>query len=386
MPRDIRPRRVCFLLRSLERGGAERQVVVLASNLQSLGWETTVITFYSGGALSRELEQAGVKVRDLGKRSRWHTLGFLFQFVKLVRSIRPDVIQSILTVPNIVTGLLGPAIGKTAVVWGIRTSEMDLSQFDGFARFASWLERCLSWIPKLIICNSAAGRDISIARGFPSNRVRVIVNGIDTQMFVRDESARKRLHAEWKIMTGTAVIGIMARLDPMKGHNTLIEAVARLTERGNPLRLVCAGGGDERILRDLKRLSCELKVDEKILWLGSRTDLPAVYSAFDVCVSASIGEGFSNSIAESMACEVIPVVTAVGDSAAIVGEIGWVVPPNDSKILAEAIEKAISLLSKSDAGDVGRRARARIVERFSISSLVAASAAAFASVLESGDR
>jgi glycosyltransferase involved in cell wall biosynthesis len=95
--------------------------------------------------------------------------------------------------------------------------------------------------------------------------------------------------------------------------------------------------------------------------------MPAVYSALDLLVSASLGEGFSNVIGEAMACAVPCVVTDVGDSAWLVGDAGRVVPAKDPEALAGAIAGLLS----EDRAALGARARARIVENFSEAALVA---------------
>jgi glycosyltransferase involved in cell wall biosynthesis len=92
-------------------------------------------------------------------------------------------------------------------------------------------------------------------------------------------------------------------------------------------------------------------------------------ASFDIVSSSSIGEGFPNTIGEAMACEVPCVVTNVGDSAAIVGDTGRVVPPGNPGALAKAWEELIDL-GAAGREELGRRARARIVENFSLAAVV----------------
>jgi len=98
--------------------------------------------------------------------------------------------------------------------------------------------------------------------------------------------------------------------------------------------------------------------------------MPAVLSAFDIACSASaFGEGFSNAIAEAMACEIPCVGTNVGDTAALIGDTGAIVPPGDPDRLSSAIASLL-VMSTEERADLGRRARERIIENFGIRALV----------------
>jgi len=104
--------------------------------------------------------------------------------------------------------------------------------------------------------------------------------------------------------------------------------------------------------------------------LGLRRDVERLYAMSDIVVSTSaFGEGFSNAIAEGMSCGLVPVSTDVGDARLIVGDAGHVVAPCDPKALAAAIA-GVAALSPADRAARGLRARARIVERFSLENAV----------------
>jgi len=116
-------------------------------------------------------------------------------------------------------------------------------------------------------------------------------------------------------------------------------------------------------------LSESLQLSERLIWLGSRDDMLAVYNALDVAVSSSsCGEGFSNVVAEAMACGTPCVVTDVGDSAMIVGCMGEVVPTKNPKALAEAVETTLNKINRSAHQE--EQLRQTITERFSVSRLI----------------
>ena len=132
------PKTILFLVRSLDRGGAERQLIVLAKGLASRGHAVSVAVFYGGGVYENELAEAGIRVINLGKTGRWNILLFLNRLMRLLRKERPTVLHSYLGVPNILAAALKPLLPGTRIVWGVRASNVDLSHYDWLLRLAYW--------------------------------------------------------------------------------------------------------------------------------------------------------------------------------------------------------------------------------------------------------
>lgn len=360
--------RVVLFIRSLEIGGAERQLVVLAQGLKARGVDVRVLTFYPGGALRGELEAARVPVADLAKRGRWDVLPFFFRLVGWLQRERPAVLYSFLPTANTLGVIAGRLSGVSRIVWGVRSSNLDLSRYDWLSRVDAFVARHLARFADRIVCNSREGARSHGAAGYPRDKLAVIENGIDTARFSYDPEGRARVRREWGIADGEVLIGLVARLDPMKGHETFLHAAALLAREVPKVRIVCVGDGPAEYARLLKELAASLGLTG-LVSAGARTDMAAVYSAFDIASSSSYGEGFSNAIAEAMACERVCVVTDVGDSARIVAETGWAVPPRDPDALAKAWTAAL-LLSPGERLNRGRAARARIKAEFSVTGMV----------------
>ena len=128
--------RVTLLTRSLERGGAERQLSWLAQGLAQRGHQVNVLSFYPGGGLEGELRAGGVPIWSPGKSGRWDLLGFGQRLIALLRRLQPQVLYSFLDTPNLVAAWLSPFLPGTRIVWGIRASDMDLTRYGDFARLA----------------------------------------------------------------------------------------------------------------------------------------------------------------------------------------------------------------------------------------------------------
>lgn len=354
--------KILFLIRSLTPGGAERQLVVLARGLRQRGHQVAVAIFYPGGALEAELRGAQIPIYSLAKRGRWDVLGFLRRFVTTVRHYRPDVLHSYLS--NLVTVLVHPFLPSMKIVWGVRSSYMDFSRYDWLFRVSYALECRLAHSADLIISNSHAGRRGHVADGYPENKMVVIANGIDTVRFCQKPEARGRIRAEWRIARDEELIGIVGRLDPMKDHETFLEAATLLARVRNTARFVCVGDGPPEYRAMLQARARALGLSDRTLWVGMRSDVPEVYNALDVLVNCSYGEGFSNVIGEAMACGVPCVATDVGDSRLIIGALGAVVPPKDPVALKRGMEQVLDCRLPSS------EIRRRIVQQFSLEILL----------------
>jgi glycosyltransferase involved in cell wall biosynthesis len=357
---------IVFLTRALDIGGAQRQLVELALGLHRQGWSVRVLLFYGGGALEPQLKQAGVEVVSLGKEGRWAVLGFVRRLVKEIRRTRPDFVHGYLDVANMLLAALRPFFGGTRVVWGVRASYVDLSRYDTLARIVFHLGVLSSRLADLIICNSESGRVYHAAQGYPSERMTVIPNGVDSQQFRRSDSARSEIRDAWGIAADQKLVGIVGRLDPMKDHPNFLRAAAMVAASRQDLRFVCVGDGPPAYRASLEALAIELGVADRLLWAGARTDMWRVYNALDLAVSASaFGEGTSNAISEAMATGVPCVATDVGDAAALIGGLGRICPARDSAALAGAITAALSALP-CDAEAI----RGRMLSDFSPESLL----------------
>lgn len=376
------PLRVVILARSLDYGGAERQMIALARGLHQRGHRVVVAVLYSGGPLERDLHERGVPVEVFAKRGRWDVAGFLLRLLRFLRRERPQIVHGYLEFQNVLATAMQPFHGGR-VVWGVRASDRPLARYDWLMRVVSRVERRLSRFPGLVIANSHAGREHSVGQGFPASRVIVIANGIDTDRFRPDRAAGHRLRDELGIDRDREVVGLVGRFDPMKDHPAFLEAAARVASERPAALFLCVGTGPAAYGAALAALAERLGLGSRVIWAGARGDMPAVFNALTVAVSSSSsGEGFPNVVGEAMACGVPCVVTDVGDSARVVGDQGEVVPPGDPVALAAGIGRMLERLER-DAVDA-TAVRGRIVEHFSVSRLVEQTEAAL-TALVAGD-
>lgn len=334
--------KITFLIRSLEGGGAERQLLFTAKGLAPQGHNVSVVTFYDVCFYAAELDNSVVRLIPLHKQGRWDLLSFYWRLIKQLRQEAPEALYSFLDSANVFSILCKPFLPHTKIIWGVRASNVDFANYPWISRWSYKAECFLSRFADRIIANSRAGLDYAAAHGFPREKMSVVHNGIDTEYFAPDHSLGLPLRTQWGVANDQLLIGLVGRIDPMKGHEVFLQAAAILKENFTDMRFVCVGDGEKAYVERMRAVAKDLKLEDVLTWAGVQSDMPAVYNALDLLVSSSsFGEGFSNVIAEAMACGVPCVVTDVGDSADIVGDCGELVPPNQPQLLADAITRQI---------------------------------------------
>ena len=363
-------KKVLFLIRSLNVGGAERQIVITAKGLAEQGYDVTVLTFYSGGAYAEELLDTKVRLLSLHKKGRWDLFPFFFSLISVLRRESPNAVYSFLGVANIFSLLVRSFVPDMRVIWGVRASNMDLRYFDWATRWSYWLECRLARFADLIIANSQAGLEYSVSQGFPRRKMVAVPNGIDTERFRPDKEAGQRIRETWGVGENERLIGLVGRIDPMKDHSNFLKAAALIRCQVENVRFVCVGKGEESYEKSMRSLATKMGLDDILIWAGEHSNMMGVYNALDIASSSSsYGEGFPNVVGEAMSCSVPCVVTDVGDSALLVGPTGYVVPPNDSKALS-SVWSEMFLLDEMEFRAKAVASRERVISEFSINDLI----------------
>jgi glycosyltransferase involved in cell wall biosynthesis len=359
-----------FLIRALDHGGAERQLIELVKAIDKSRHQITVATFYDGGGLRPEIENLdGVRLVSLGKKGRWDLIPFVWRLDRLVREIRPDVLHGYMGIANELCSLMGWLHGGR-VVWGMRQSERAKGQYDWLSSAFSHVGVWASKSADLIIANSVAGKLHYTRTGYPAERMTVVHNGIDIVRFHPDRAAGRELRREWKIGDDQLLIGLVARLDPQKDHRNFLQAAALVAGRRADARFICVGNGPESTAKALQEEAHRLGLNGRLQWVPASNNVRGIYNAMDlVTLTSKNGEGFPNVVGEAMACGVPVVVTDAGDSAVVVGDSEQVVPIEKAEALAAAWLRVLEMTPEERAR-LGARQRARIEENFQTSHLV----------------
>ncbi|GGE34992.1 glycosyl transferase [Agaricicola taiwanensis] len=345
---------VLHVISGLGVGGAEGMLHQAASRLAAKGHRQHVVSLTGRGPVADLIEEAGVPVTCFDLRSIGGKLSTLPKLVKLVRAVKPEIIQGWMYHGDLgatFAHLLSGSRGSRRLSWGIRCSNMDME------RNAAVIGLCARLSPRadVIVANSGVGAQTHLQRGYRPKRLEIIPNGVDTVGYCPNLQRRSEVRANLGIDPSVRLAVHVARVDPMKDHASFLAAMHSLPQ----VTGILIGAGTR-----------DLDLPPNVLALGRRMDVPALLPAADIIVSSSaFGEGFSNALAEGMSCGLVPVATDVGDARMIVGDSGVVVPPSDPVALARAIDEVAGLNGYTLARR-GAAARARVVTEFSIEKTV----------------
>lgn len=350
-------------------GGSEGNLARLVCNMDKTRFSNTVVAMSRRFLVPERVKQEGIPCTSLGMRPAVSSSISLMRLLRIVRQVRPHILQTWMYHADLVGLLAAKLTGVPVIAWNIRCSLMQTR-----SRWSSALVRRalipLSGIPDVVITNSQSGLRAHQALGYRPRTWMWIPNSVELERFRPRVAARIGLRAELGVPYDTTLIGLVARFKPMKDHANFIGA-ARLLAAENPtIHFVLAGHGID--LSDAKLASLLQSTDarERFHLLGLRQDIHQVTAGLDIaCSSSAYGEGSSNAVAEAMACAVPCVVTDVGDSALIVGDTGKIVPARSSGALAQAFRELLEL-SPRQRFTLGQRARDRICERFSLPTVV----------------
>jgi len=223
---------------------------------------------------------------------------------------------------------------------------------------------------KPILTISENTRKRLIYSGLRPEQVEVMVNGIDTRYWRRQE-AEPVLRREFGLKDGQMLVGTVARIDFDKDLPTFYEVAARVARQRPGTVFVIVGDGYGNEL-DKARAQIEARgLTETIRLTGHRTDLFNIYSSFDLFLMTSLTEGMPNTVLEAMALELPVVSTRVGGVPELIeeGQCGLLAPIGDANALAAAV---LSLLDDSQRRrQFGQAARARVEEKFDFAKRVA---------------
>lgn len=363
-------KKVLFLVRSLNIGGAERQLYTLLRTIDRSRFNPVIVIFYSEGTMVSEFNTSEIPVLSAAKASRWDVIPFVFRLIRIIRNEKPDMVVSYLVAANILAILLKPFFKPARIVISIRHSVLRKEDYDWLSSLLYSIENRIAGWSDLIVVNSFFGAIQAQERGIPEEKMVVIPNGIDTIKFHPDLDLRETQRRDLKIQEESILIGLVGRLDPAKNHIGFIEAASIIKYLAPQAKFMIIGDGPDDYRQNLIRKISENQLDEKVNLVPAQLDPVPIYNALDICISNSVGEGFSNVIAEAMACEIPCVVTDVGDSARIIGQTGMVTPANNAQKLADAMLFLINMGSDKRK-EMGRNARERVIAEFSVKKMVA---------------
>ncbi len=355
--------RVVEILATGTNGGAQEHLYSLLSRLDPNRYDASVIAL-SGGSAVRKLQRAGVPVTVVEDPDDATATGIV---ATLLADINPDVIHSHMYRAELVGTRAAIALGAAGhrrpyIVSTVHSSRIR-SEEDRRV-----LQILTPQIDQLIAVSEAIEAKIR-DEGRVGAPVRLIYNGVDLAQY--DETAPCcTFREQYGIEPDAVVVGVVARLEPEKGHPTLLEAWPAVLHAVPNAALLVVGEGSRRA--ELEQQAARLRIAHRVTFTGRRDDVPSVTAALDVAVLPSYREAQGLSILEAMALSRPVVASRVGGIPEVIedGVSGLLVPPHDAPALAGAI---IRLLTNHPLADmIGRAGHDVVHARFCIGLMVRA--------------
>lgn len=362
---------ILHIISGLNNGGAEGVLYRLCKYDKK--YQHIVVSMMDEGKYGPLLREAGVVMYCLNMPQGRVTFSGLWHLFKFIRQHKPDVVQTWMYHADLIGGVVARLAGVRNVFWNIRHTTLEPGKSKKstilIAKLCAYLS---SFIPKgIVFCAQEAVR-VHSELGYKASKMTVIGNGYDLAIFNPNDDLSLRFKTELNIKTNTALLGMVGRFNPQKDHFGLLTALSIIKDRPSHFKVALIGRDLNSSNSGLNDQIKNLGLEENLLLLDQRIDVPAVMNGLDIHVLSSSSEGFPNVLAEAMACGTPCVTTDVGDAALIVGDTGWVVQPKDPQVLANAMLEAMEEQQNNpQAWQVRKQAcRERIVNNFSIEKMV----------------
>ena len=330
------PIRVVYCIDNMQMGGTELNALRTAERLDRRRFSISVVCIRDNGPLMARYKDAGIPVHAFPMTS-FLGPGAARQAVRLIRLFRTertDIVHS----HDAYTSVYATFCARMAGVRGVIASRRSWHSPHLQGRILRANRVAYRFAHRVVGNSPSVSRLVESESGISASRIVTIPNFLDEESFAPLPVAeRRRMLDALGVPEGAFVVGIVARLSPVKDHATLLRAIASLRDRIPALHCILVGDGPERA--SIEALAGALGIEDIVHLAGERAQPPNLHGLFDVSVLCSTSEAFPNSVLEAMAASRPVVATDVGGTPDAVqeGTTGLLVRPGDPSGLAEAI-------------------------------------------------
>ena len=353
--------RVVEVLATGTNGGAQEHLFGLVTRMDQSRFDASVVALSAGSAV-RKLERAGLRVLVIDDPDDAVATGAVAAHLV---DRRPDVIHNHMYRAELVGTRAAIALGEIGhrrpyVVSTVHSSRVR-SEED-----REMLRRLTPHMDQLIAVSTMIEAKL-VAEGRTTAPIQRIYNGVDLSRYDHQEPCCT-LPEEYGMEPGSQIVGVVARLEPEKGHATLLEAWPLVLRSVPDAYLLIVGEGSRR--QELEAMARDLRIAHRVVFTGRRDDVPAVTAALDVAVLPSYREAQGLSILEALALSRPVVASNVGGIPEMItdGVHGLLVPPHEPDPLARAIVRL--LRDHPFADTLGRAGHDMVHDRFCIDLMV----------------
>lgn len=354
--------KILQIITGIDIGGAENHLLSLVKGLDKSKYDISVVYLKGKGELKEKFKKIGISPIFIGLKFNYDITA-LWKLFWLIKKNRYDIVHAHLFHAD-VYGVWAAFLAKIPV---IISSEHNEDQFLK-KRLYSLLNRFVSSHCDKLISISDSVKRYMIETGIKNiNKIEVVHYGLDWSKYdnLGDFSYVKK---EFNIYEEEILIGTMARLIKQKGLSYLLKAFAMLLEDEPKCKLIIVGQG--KLKKNLKDLSRQLKIENKVIFAGFRKDILEIMSSIDIFILPSLWEGLGLVLLEAMAARKPIVATNISAIPEIVtdGKTGILVPPANAKALANGV---LYLIKQRDlCKTMGETGRERLETCFGIDRMI----------------
>ena len=363
---------ILHVITGLSTGGAEWMLYHLLNKTNKRKITPIVVSLMNRGSLGDRIADLNISVYTLDMKQGVLDITAIWKLKSIVSKVKPDIIQGWMYHGNLAAQIVNfLTMSHAPTIWGIHHSINSLSSEKITTQLIIKLGSVLSKYASTVAFVSENSQDQHHSLGYSSENSCTIPNGFNTSLFKPSNEFRLKFRRDLGFSPDCILIGSIARYHPMKDHANFIRSAALLIQDFPDVHFLMIGTDVNQANYKLYKLVKDLGIEHQIHLLGERSDMSCIIPSLDILSSSSAyGEAFPLVVGEAMCCGVPCAVTDVGDSKKIVGQTGKVVRPKNPQELANAWKELI-ILGSEGRQKLGRMARNRIAEHFSLDSVVA---------------
>ena len=324
--------KILYVITGLAQGGAQHVVCDLADAMFEKGHEVK-IAYLTGEVITQPVNKE-VELLSIGLINAVTLPKAYFILSKIIKGFKPDIIHAHMVHANILTRLVRLITPMSKLICTAHNSNeggtlrmLFYRVTDGFADLTT------------NVSNTAVAA-FEAKHAVPKNSMMTVYNGVNFDNFTYEPEAKESIVKELHLSIDTKIILAVGRLNVQKNYFNLLNAISFIQKQSSiPFVLLIAGEGELR--GAIEQLIMTLDIQDNVILLGRRNDVPTLMSACNIFVLSSDYEGLPTVLIEALACQAQVVSTDVSGVREIVGTYGKIVPTKNPVALADAIKDSL---------------------------------------------
>lgn len=328
--------KILYLITGLGGGGAEKVVADLADQMCNIGHQVK-IAYLKGDIIVRP-ENKSIELIYLGLENFNNSIKAYQEYKKIIQKYQPDIVHSHMVHANIFARISRKFFPIPKLICTAHSNN------EGGKMRMLLYRLTHTWADLTTNVSQAAVKSFEDLGAVPKGGIKAIYNGIKLDKFHKDKISESAIRFSLGIGRDEHMLLAVGRLHEAKDYPNLLSALKKILQNNlieKNVRLIIVGDGEQK--DKIEEMIYTLDLKKNVQLLGRRDDIAQLMSAADIFVLSSFFEGFGLVVAEAMACETFVVATDCGGVKEVMGGCGLMVPPQDSKALADQLLRAINM-------------------------------------------